>query len=278
MGESFVRGEKKLFFEVLSTTPMSDKKVYPEGTVKIEFISAVDGKTDWALFTPGSLNRNTVVYMHGSFSHADQIYTRDDVRQFWLTRIIEGNHPLLSVNLRDTTYMSPATSEDLTALLDYCSTYLNCKNYVLLGGSGGASSAMSYAVMHSEKLYGVIAMGMCDIFARLDFARKSDITVLNKLANVVFESYGGALEEVPELYAERSVLKHSDKLTMPVVLAIGEKDTSVPVEETRKIAELMKDRRNFTYVEIPGGDHDSSMWIDVDLQTLDYKAKFENSP
>jgi dipeptidyl aminopeptidase/acylaminoacyl peptidase len=100
--------------------------------------------------------------------------------------------------------------------------------------------------------------------------------VLNKLADVVFESYGGTLEEVPELYAERSVLKHSDKLTMPVVLATGEKDALVPVEETRKIAELMKDRQNFTYIEIPGGDHDSSIWIDVDLQTLGYKAKCEN--
>ncbi len=264
--------EKKHIFKVLSCCPMNkNEQIYPEGTVKISYQSAFDGKTDWALFTPGNLIKNTIVYLHGSFSHADQIYTRQDVRNFWLTRILKGEHPLLSINMRDTSYMSPAATKDLSDLLDYFSEHFNCKNYVLLGGSGGASSAMAYAVMHSEKLHGVIAMGMCDIFARLDFARKSDVAVLNKLADVVFESYGGSLEEIPEVYEERSVLKHSDKLTMPIVLTIGEKDALVPVQETRKIAELMKNRRNFTYIEIPGGDHDSSMWIDVDLQTFDSK-------
>ena len=147
-------------FQVIATNLMEDTQIYPEGTVKISYRSAFDGKTDWALFTPGNLSKNTIVYMHGSFSHADQIYTREDIRTFWLTRILKGEHPLLSINMRDTSYMSPAATKDLTDLLDYCSEHLNCKNYVLLGGSGGASSAMVYALVQPEKLYAVIAMGM----------------------------------------------------------------------------------------------------------------------
>ena len=57
---------------------------YPAGTKRITYRSAVDGAEDWALFLPGDPNQNTVVYLHGSFSFADQIFTRQDVRQFWL--------------------------------------------------------------------------------------------------------------------------------------------------------------------------------------------------
>lgn len=253
---------------IVSTTPMTNRDIYPEGTVKITYRSAIDNKTDWALYTPGDLSRNTVVYMHGSFSHADQIYKRRDVRNFWLTRILEGKHPLLSVNLRDTTYMSPATTEDFTHLLDYCSKKYNTKNYVLLGGSGGASSALAYTVIHSEKLYGTIALGTCDLLARMDFARKSSIPVLKRLAETVFKAYGGSLEERPELYEARSIILNPTKVNIPLIVAIGEKDSYIPVVEARKISAVMGHNPNYQYIEVPNGNHDSSLWIDIDLQTL----------
>ena len=30
----------------------------------------------------------------------------------------------------------------------------------------------------------------------------------------------------------------------------------------------MAGRPNFVYQEIPGGNHDSALWVDVDLETL----------
>lgn len=252
---------------VTSVTPAKGS-AYPAGTVRITYTSAFDGSEDWALFLPGDPARNTVVYLHGSFSGADQIFTRKDVRAFWLTRIREGRHPLLSVNLRGTSYMSPAATADLTDLLAYCRKELGCRRFVLLGGSGGASSAMAYAVLHPAKIDGVVAMGMCDILQRLDFARKSDHPVLQRLAKAVFAAYGGSPEEKPELYQARSVLAHIDRLTMPVVLTMGEKDRLIPVAETRKIAAAMKGKSNFVYHEIANGDHDSALWVDIDLETL----------
>ena len=252
---------------VVSTVPV-DRAAFPPGTVRITYRSGLDGAEDWALFRPGDVKKNTIVYMHGSFSHADQIFTRRDVREFWLTRVLAGGHPLLSVNMRDTSYMSPAATRDLTDLLDYCRASLGCERFVLLGGSGGASSAMAYAVVHPEKVHGVIAMGMCDIFERLDFARKSPNPVLQKLASTVFEAYGGTLEEKPELYQARSVLAHVDQLAMPIILTIGEKDALIPVAGARKIAAAMKGKKNFTYHEIPGGNHDAALWVDIDLENI----------
>ena len=255
-------------FRVTSRTPMTDTNVYPEGTVKITYQSAVDGKEDWALFSPGDPANNTIVYLHGSFFSGDQIFTRKDVRCFWLSRILAGRHPLLSINMRGTSYMSPPATRDFTDLLDNCRREGLLRKVVLLGGSGGASSAIAYACLHPERIDGVIAMGMCDIFARLDFARKSEIPVLQSLAKTVFEVYGGTIEEKPELYRERSALIHADKLTMPIVLTIGEKDALIPVAETRKLAEALKGNSHFRYIEIPGGNHDSALWVDIDLETL----------
>lgn len=241
---------------------------YPQGTIRITYTSNFDGEEDWALFLPGDTSKNTVVYLHGSFSFADQIFTRKDVRDFWLSRIMAGGHPLLSVNMRGTSYMSPAATADMTELLEYAREKLGCKDFVLLGGSGGASSAMAYAVVAPENIHGVIAMGMCDILARLDFARKSNNPILQNLARSAFGAYGGTLEEKPELYEARSVLRHADKLTMPIVLTMGENDALIPVAETRKIVHAMQGKKNFVYHEVPKGSHDSALWIDIDLETL----------
>ena len=257
---------------VPSVTPARGSE-YPPGTKRITFTSAFDGAEDWALFLPGDARKNTVVYLHGSFASADQIFTRKDVREFWLSRILEGRHPLLSVNMRGTSYMSPAATADLTELLDYCRDKLGCGRFVLLGGSGGASSAMAYAVLHPEKVHGVVAMGMCDIFARLEFARRSSLPVLQKLAKTVFAAYGGTPEGKPDLYQARSVLAHADRLTIPIILTMGENDALIPVAETRKIAAAMKGKKNFTYHEVPKGNHDSAVWVDVDLETLQLRTK-----
>jgi pimeloyl-ACP methyl ester carboxylesterase len=170
--------------------------------------------------------------------------------------------------------MSPAATADLTDLLNDCRKQYGSKGFILLGGSGGASSAMAYACVAPDQVTGVIAMGMCDIFARLDFARKSSLPVLQKLAKTAFDAYGGTLEEVPELYRARSVLANAGKLNMPIVLTMGEKDKLIPVEETRKVAQALKDKPGFRYYEVPGGDHDSAVWVDVDLETFEIKGYF----
>lgn len=255
-------------FTVVSRTPMADTATHPSGTVKITYTSAADGQEDWALFCPGDTSRNAIVYLHGSFSSGDQLFTRQDIRAFWLSRILAGRHPLLSINMRGTSYMSPAATRDLTDLLDDCRREYRLSKIVLLGGSGGASSAMAYACVHPERVDGVIAMGMCDIVARLNFARTSELPTLKKLAAAVFAAYGGTPEEVPAVYRARSVLAQADKLCMPIVLTMGEKDALIPVVETRKVVAALKGKPRFQYREIPGGNHDSALWVDVDLNTL----------
>lgn len=254
-----------------SVEPMAGEAYLP-GTMRIDFTSAYDGQRDWALYMPGDRRKNTIVYLHGSFQHADQIFTRKDIRDFWLGRIVAGKHPLLSVNMRGTSYMSPGATADMAGLLEYVRAEMGCGNFVLLGGSGGASSAMAYAVLRPDDVHGVVAMGMCDIHARLAYAMQSDKPILQNLIRCVSEAYGGLPDEKPELYDARSVLRHADRLTMPVVLTMGGADPLIPVAETRKVVDALKRHERFEYYEVPGGDHDSALWVDVDLDTLRLRA------
>ncbi len=259
---------ENLSFTMLAEVELTDAAVYPAGARRLLFRSAYDGETDWAIFVPGDTTKNTVVYLHGAFSEGDQLFTRRDVRDFWLTRVLAGRHPLLSINMRGTSFMNPAATRDFSDLLDYCRSIYHCGKVVLLGGSGGAFSAMSYACLHPERIDGVIAMGMCDIYAFLANAEHGELPVLRELHRVILQAYGGVPEANPAVYRPRSVLANVEKLTMPVVLTMGEDDTLIPVAETRKIADAMHGRPAFTYREIPHGDHDAALWVDVDLETL----------
>lgn len=59
-----------------SVTELTDRTIYPPHAKRLEYRSGHDGKTDWAIYTPGDAQWNTVGYMHGSFSLGDEIVTR----------------------------------------------------------------------------------------------------------------------------------------------------------------------------------------------------------
>jgi pimeloyl-ACP methyl ester carboxylesterase len=240
---------------------------YPPGTERIEFESGFDGTSDWFYYTPGDSARRTVIYMHGSFSDGTQIYTRQDVRAFWLTRVVSSRHPLLSLNLRGTTYMNPATAADTVGVLAWAQRELGCREMTILGGSGGAISALIYGILHPQDIQGIIALGACDIHARFANLQGAQDPLLVRLAESTRVAYGGTPQEQPELYRAHSVLAHPEHMTMPVVLTIGECDAIIPVAEARKVAAALRWNPQFSYFEISGGDHDSAVWVDVDLET-----------
>lgn len=239
--------------------------VFPAKTVRLSYTSAVDGVEDWALFRPGDPAKPVLVYLHGSFSSGDQLFTRADVRHHLLPVFLREGLGLLTPNLRETTYMCPRTVVDTADLLDEIERrFAPQAGFLLLGGSGGASSAQVFAVRHPERVQGLIALGACDLVDRLDFARHSEIPVLQDLAQAIISAYGGTPEQCPEVYEAHSVIAHADRLTMPFLLASGECDALVPVEKVRLEAEALRRQPRFTYWEVAGGDHDSPLFLPVE--------------
>ncbi len=250
--------------KVTDIVDIGDGEVFPWGTTRLSFTSDVDGLQDWALFRPGDPGKPVLVYLHGSFSTGDQLYTRRDIRDHFLPVFLEEGMGLLTPNLRGTTYMCPKTVADTADLLDEMEARFSPRaGFIFLGGSGGASSAQIFAVRHPQRVGGLVALGACDLADRLDFARQSDLPVLQDLAQAIITAYGGTPETVPEVYAAHSVIAHTDRLTMPFLLASGECDALIPVDKVREEAAALRHQPRFTYWEVPGGDHDSPLFLPV---------------
>jgi len=219
---------------ILAIEDIADGETFPEGTVRIRFESSVDGNEDWALFRPGDPAKPVIVNIHGAFSTGDQIFTRRDIREHWLTVFLREDLSLLSPNARGTTYMSPATVVDTNDLLDLVGErFVPQPQFIFWGGSAGASSSVIFAVCHPERVSGLVALGTCDLLHRMEFAHAGDHPVLKRLEQAIVEAYGGTPEEVPDVYRAHSALAHAERLTMPFFLASGEYDVLVPIEKVR---------------------------------------------
>jgi dipeptidyl aminopeptidase/acylaminoacyl peptidase len=261
--------------DILSIEDIADAQTFPAGTVRIRFRSAVDGHDDWALFRPGDPAKPVIVNIHGAFSTGDQIFTRQDIREHWLTVFLRENLSLLCPNARGTTYMCPRTVVDTNDLLDLVGErFVPQPRFIFWGGSHGASSSVIFAVCNPERVSGLVALGTCDLLDRMHFAHESDHPVLKRLEQAIIEAYGGTPDEVPEKYQAHSALAHADRLTMPFFLASGERDVLVPIEKVRLLAAALKDKPTFRFQEIPGGDHDSPLWLPVEemLGWVGYEA------
>ena len=178
---------------------------------------------------------------------------------------------LLALNVRGTSYMNPATAADTHALLGWARRELGLNQITLLGGSGGAISALIYGLLYPDDVQGIITLGACDLARWYAFLARGGAPILDTLAETVRAAYGGTPDEAPALYQAHSVLAHADRITVPTVLTHGEADTLIPVEEARAVAAALAGNAEFRYIEVPGGDHDSAVWVDVDLETLEVR-------
>lgn len=87
---------------------------------------------------------------------------------------------------------------------------------------------------------------------------------MQDLAKAIIAAYGGTPEQLPALYRAHSVIANKDRLTMPFLLASGEKDALVPIDKVRLVAEALREQPGFTYWEVEGGDHDSTLFLPVE--------------
>ena len=235
---------------------------FPEGSKRVDYFSSVDGIKDWAIMCPGQTDV-CIVKLHGHGSHGDQLFTRVDVRKFWLGILLEMNVTILCPNLLDNAWMCPAAVDDLSNLLDYMRSEHVIKKFILSSGSMGATGNLIYATRRPEDVHAVVALGAAtDLSSFYDWCMRQPVgSVPMELGEAIENSYGCKPEDNPSLFDKHSTLKNCDKLTMPVFFAHGAVDELIPVEQARQLAEKMQGRENFEYHEIPDGGHDSPCFI-----------------
>lgn len=225
---------------------------------RVEFMSQHDGQRDWYLVVPGRPDRPCYVNIHGHGSAGDQLWVRADIRPNLEAAVSEGL-TVISPNLRGNAWMSPAAAEDMVQIINTERPKHPWTKTFFVAGSMGGTSSLVFAALRPEHVDGVVALGAATDIARYEaWCRSPDspaatITIRNQIANAIAHAYGDADKTA------HSASGNAEKLTMPIVLIHGEKDTLIPVEEARHLATKLKHKHNFTYREIPGGNHDSPL-------------------
>lgn len=243
---------------VESTAPSSIPDS-PEGLVRLDYISGVDGIKDWAMVRP-SESKVWMVVIHGHGSHGDQLYTRPDIKQMWLPVFLGHKFGILTPNLRDNAWMCPSAAEDLHSLLNYVREKYGAERFIFASGSMGGTSNLIYPVLHSEDVSGVVALcPATDLTLYHAWCRRSSLPVCADIANAIQRSYGGTSAEQPSIYSAHSTLRHPSKLSMPVYIAHGTADEFIPVSQPRRLVSEMGESTNFAYIEIPDGGHDAPL-------------------
>jgi pimeloyl-ACP methyl ester carboxylesterase len=246
---------------------------FPAGTLRLGYVSPVDGHADWALLLPPSTGATWLVALHGHGSGGDQLFTRPDIRAAWLAHYCRRGLGVLSPHLRGNAWMSPAAVADLHALLAWLRQHWGAGRVILYSGSMGGTGNLIYAVQHPEDVRAVAALGAAtDLAAYWHWCREQRLGLTDEIALAIAQAYGGAPSQAPAAYAAHQVVAGAHRLSMPVLLAHGGADALIPVHQARALAARLDGQAGFVYREVPDGDHDAPLhgagglaWLDAQL-------------
>lgn len=227
------------------------------GLMRLDFESEFDGARDWALALPSDSSDLWVVCIHGHGSAADQLYTREDIRDCWLPYFLDHGLSILTPNVRGNSWMGPGAAYDLHDLLNEIRSRYGASKFVFTSGSMGGTSNLIYSVLHPEDVDGVVSLGAAtDLASHRAWCRASDAHILNEIADAIEAAYGMPGEN-PDLYKKHSAQQNAASINAPTVIVHGASDELIPVSQTRSLAAAMGNNPNFVYMEIPDGNHDS---------------------
>lgn len=147
-----------------------------------------------------------------------------------------------------TSWMGPAAEADMVQIIGEYRNRHHPGRVVLAGGSMGASSALTFAVLHPDLVDGVVAMN--PVANHVEYEGFQD---------AISASFGGDKAAKPEEYRKRSAELNAERLTMPVALTVGEKDEVTPPRSTIRLAEKLKALgRDVLLIAQPEGGHETN--------------------
>ena len=147
-----------------------------------------------------------------------------------------------------TSWLGPAAEADLLQIIDELHQQFRIRKIIVCGGSMGGTSALAFATLHPEIVDGVVSLN-----------GTSNLLEFEGFAKEISESFGGTKAEVPAVYRARSAELSPDRLTMPVALTTGGRDTIVPPDSTLRLAaSLQVLGAPVKLIHRPEGGHETS--------------------
>ncbi|MBL9145860.1 MAG: right-handed parallel beta-helix repeat-containing protein [Verrucomicrobiaceae bacterium] len=169
--------------------------------------------------------REVVIALHGHGSDRWQ-FIKDMRGECRGLRDVAAKHGLIFISpdyRAKTSWMGPAAEADMLQIIAEVKKRHRVNRVFIAGGSMGGTSALIFAALHPELIAGVCALNPTANL--VDYAGFKD---------AIDTSYGSADER-----HKRSPELHADRLTMPVALTTGGKDTVVPPASTLRLAKKL---------------------------------------
>ncbi len=221
----------------------------------IAFISRQDGTEQrYVVRLPVDFNpdrpHRLLVALHGHGSDRWQFVTqpRDECRA---ARDAAAQHGMIYVSpdyRATTSWMGPAAESDMLQILDDLQGRYRIEQVILCGGSMGATSALAFAALHPDLVDGVVAMN-----------GTANLVEYEGFVEAIATSYGGTKADQPDLYHKRSAELFPERMTMPLGLTTGGRDTLVPAASVLRLANVLKQREaSVLLIHRPEGGHETN--------------------
>jgi dipeptidyl aminopeptidase/acylaminoacyl peptidase len=156
-----------------------------------------------------------------------------------------------------------AEFEDILAAVDFVRTlsYIDTRRIASWGGSGGGNMSLLVATMSPETFVAQIIRAPVSSWKWLALDRytaQSRFGTAFRDPKHTNEEMGGSYAELGERYDERSPLNFVEHARIPQLLMHGRRDSSVPINESRRWVERMRELGKghlVDYIEYPDEDH-----------------------
>ena len=221
----------------------------------VEFTAECDGSIQkYVVMLPKGFDENQphamMIALHGHGSDRWQ-YAKDPRSECQAARdvALKFNMVFVSPDYRaKTSWMGPKAEADLVQIIAELKSKHKISKAILVGGSMGGSSSLSFTVLHPNLVDGVV----------------SNNGTANHLEYEGFQehiqaSYGGFKQEIPLEYKRRSAEYWPERLTMPIAITTGGKDILVPPESCIRLATVLKKLNpHLLHIHRPQGGHSTN--------------------
>lgn len=221
----------------------------------IVFTAKCDGSEQRYVVLPppgfqAAVPHDVLIALHGHGSDRWQFIQspRDECRA---CRDVAAERKLLYVSpdyRAKTSWMGPQAEADVLQIIASLREESPVRRIFLCGASMGGSASLTFAARHPELIAGVASMN--GTANHLEYEQFQD---------AITASFGGTKREIPAEYKARSAEYWPEKLTMPIGITTGGKDTLVPPDSVLRLAGVLtKLQRDVLLVHRPETGHETN--------------------
>ncbi len=209
----------------------------PDANVQdVEFVAECDGSRQrYVVVLPdvfdNSKPHDVLIAFHGHGSDRWQFVRspRDECRS---ARDVAAEHGMVFVSpdyRAKTSWMGPKAEADVVQIIGRLKKTYRAPRVFLCGGSMGGTACLTFAAMHPQLVDGVASMN-----------GTANLLEYENFQDAIQASFGGTKAEIPLEYKKRSAEYWPHRLTMPIGISAGGKDTSVPPLSVLRLAKTLK--------------------------------------